>query len=320
MTVPSINSAPASRSVSLETRFNPLNQSSNGESFAAALTHEVGVSTDVVKNFLASDPSAREIADQAAQLGLNEDQIVQTLALGGYAGGDAASLRSKVESFVADATNGYAWADDGRLSAVRDVKSAASATVGKGMPSLPDIKTFYATGPTDMQVTNKVKSLGLSAAQVVQFEAAGMGLNVNQINANVLETMYVDAANRLGTSIGGGAHGAWTSYFSPTLGRAVTKAEMQDFFSGKPDQAQIFQKASQLGLGIGAVNNMMNGLGLTDADAGYGSRFNQMATSLYQGRNGYSLDQQGHIVAGGGNQFASNADGSGTWIPKQASA
>jgi hypothetical protein len=59
-------------------------------------------------------------------------------------------------------------------------------------------------------------------------------------------SMYVDAASSLGTDIGGGKNGGWTSYFSPTLGRAATKSEIQTFFASNPSQSQIFQKAADL--------------------------------------------------------------------------
>jgi hypothetical protein len=128
--------------------------------------------------------------------------------------------------------------------------------------------------------------------------------------------MYVDSANRLGTDIGGGKNGGWTSYFSPTLGRAINKSEMQAFFAGKPSQSQIFQKASELGLGVSAVNNMMIGLGITKAQD-MNSAYAQMDFSLFQGKDNYSLDQYGHIVPGGGKVFVGNADGSvGSWVPR----
>ena len=46
---------------------------------------------------------------------------------------------------------------------------------------------------------------------MLQLQATRIGMNMKQISAPVLETMFVDAANRLGTDIGGGAHGGWTS-------------------------------------------------------------------------------------------------------------
>ncbi len=194
--------------------------------------------------------------------------------------------------------------------------AAGGATADKVMPSAADLRAFYATGPTDAQVAAKAKSLGLNAAQMVQAEVTGQGCVMSNVNSAVLESMYVDAANRLGENIGGGAHGAWTSYFSPTLGRAITKSEIQDFFSKNPSQSQIFQKASELGLGVGAVNNMMVGIGLTPPDAAASSYY-QMSHSLYMGKDGYSADAAGHIVAGGGNNYAWSGDtNSGKWVLK----
>ncbi len=279
-----------------------LNQVSNGTRYSDA----------EVKAFFAGKPTAQQIADKAATLGLTEDQIAQAMTVGGFGGGSETALKTQIESFVANAGNDYAWDASGVLKAAKsDVQGVST---DKAMPAAADIKAFYATCPTDAQVTAKVKSLGLNAAQMVQFQATGIGMNMSQISAPVLETMYVDAANRLGTDIGGGKNGGWTSYFSPTLGRAVNKSEMQNFFATNPSQSQIFQKASELGLGVGAVNNMMIGLGVTKAD-NMNSAYAGMDIALYRGTDGYSLDQQGHIVAGGGHVWV-GSDDSGMWRPR----
>ncbi len=268
-----------------------------------------------VKRFFAGKPTPRQIADKAASLGLTEDQIAKAMAVGGFEGskgGDA--LKTQIEGFVANANNGYAWDANGVLTTAKSTVQAATSE--KVMPAAQDIKSFYAGRPSEEQITAKVKALGLNAAQMVQFQATGIGMDISKVSAPVLETMYVDSAKRLGTDIGGGKHGGWTSYFSPTLGRAINKGEMQTFFAGKPSQSQIFQKASELGLGVSAVNNMMIGLGITKA-ADMNSAYAQMDFSLFQGKDNYSLDQYGHIVAGGGKVFVGNADGSvGSWQPR----
>lgn len=289
----------------------------SGASFAATLS-QVGNGTRYsdaeVKSFFAGKPTAQQIADKAASLGLTEDQIAQAMTVGGYGAGDNAELRTQIESFVATVGNGYTWDSSGALKAV---KSGAQATSSeKAMPAAHDIKAFYASCPSDAQVTAKVKSLGLNAAQMVQFQSTGIGMDMNKISAHVLESMYVDAANRLGTDIGGGEHGGWTSYFSPTLGRAVNKSEMQTFFATNPSQSQIFKKASELGLGVSAVNNMMIGLGITKAQD-MNSAYAQMDFALFKGDAGYSLDQYGHIVAGGGHTWSGTAN-SGKWEPRSA--
>lgn len=291
---------------------------SSSASFAATLTQVSNGTryTDAeVKSFFAGKPTAQQIADKAASLGLTEDQIAQAMTVGGYGAGDDAALRTQIESFVATVGNGYTWDANGTLKSMKSSVQAASND--KAMPAAADIKAFYSTHPTDAQVTAKVKSLGLNAAQMVQFQATGIGMNMSQISAPVLETMYVDAANRLGTDIGGGKHGGWTSYFSPTLGRAVTKSEMQTFFATNPSQTQIFKKASELGLGVSAVNNMMIGLGITKAE-NMNSAYAQMDFSLYKGDEGYSVDSYGHIVAGGGHIYV-DGSGGGSWQPRTSS-
>jgi hypothetical protein len=293
---------------------------SAGGSFAATLANlgnGTNYTDDEVKSFFANKPDAQQIAAKAASLGLSEDQIARAMVVGKYGDTDTASLKGQIESFVSDLGNGYAWDASGVLSAKSTIQSTTSST-DKVMPSAESIKAFYATNPSDAQVTAKVKSMGLNAAQMVQFQATGIGMNMNQISAPVLETMFVDAANRLGTDIGGGKNGGWTSYFSPTLGRAITKSEIQTFFSGNPSQSQIFQKAADLGIGVAAVNNMMVGAGITKPESA-SKAYGQMDFALYRGDDGYSLDQYGHIVPGGGHVSVDNANGNGsTWVLRTA--
>lgn len=296
----------------------------SGASFAATMNSVTSSNNgtpytdEEVKRFFAGKPTPKQIADKAAALGLNEAQIAKAMTVGGYEGSKDNALQPQIEAFVANANNGYAWDANGVLTTAKSTAQAAAAD--KVMPAAQDIKAFYASRPSEDQITAKVKALGLNAAQMVQFQATGIGMDMNKISAHVLETMYVDSANRLGTDIGGGKNGGWTSYFSPTLGRSINKGEMQTFFAGKPSQGQIFQKASELGLGVSAVNNMMIGLGITKA-ADMNSAYAQMDFNLFQGKDNYSLDQYGHIVPGGGKVFVGNADGSvGSWEPRTPSA
>ncbi len=285
-----------------------LNNVSNGTPYSDA----------EVKAFFAGNPTAKQIADKASALGLTEDQIAQAMTVGGFEGSKDSPLKTQIKNFVANADNGYAWDANGVLTGVKSTIQAAAAE--KVMPAAQDIKSFYAGRPSEEQVTAKVKALGLNAAQMVQFQATGIGMDMSKISAPVLETMYVDSAKRLGTDIGGGKNGGWTSYFSPTLGRAINKSEMQTFFAGKPSQSQIFQKASELGLGVSAVNNMMIGLGITKAQD-MNSAYAQMDFSLFQGKDNYSLDQYGHIVPGGGKVYVeSPGQSGGSWQPRDGSS
>jgi hypothetical protein len=289
-------------------------------SFASTLATigDGAVLTDsAIKGFFATNPNRNQIAHEAVALGLNELEIMHAMMIGGYGGSDSSALKTDIDKFVSAPSSGWAWSSDGTLIESKALVSGSTAlSVSAAMPSSGEISAFYATKPTEQQVTNKAKALGLNPAQLLQFEVAGEGMDIGKVSSHVLESRYVEAANRLGVDIGGHKHGGWTSYFSPTLGRAVTKTEMQDFFATKPNQRQIFEKAASLGLGMHAVNNMMNGLGMPDVDATSGTRLNKMDTSLFQGKDGFSLDQYGHIVAGGGKHFISNAEGtSGSWEP-----
>ena len=294
-----------------------LANTGGGRSFASALTsanNQTGFSDAEVKGFFANNPDKQQIAAEAATLGLNDNQIAQAMQIGGYSGIAPSDLKAAIDGFVADPNSGYAWGANGALvSSVAGNSQAGGASTDKVLPTAADIKAFYATNPTEKQITAKAQALGLTPAQMVQAEVTGEGMNMNQVSSPVLETMYIDAAQKLGVNIG--PQGAWNSYFSPTLGRAISSTEIQSFFATKPTQTQIFQKASDLGLGVSALTNMMNGQGIPQTDATYGTLNNKMQTSLYQGRDAFSVDQYGHIVAGGGHQWVANADGSGSWLP-----
>lgn len=281
-----------------------------------------------VKQFFAGNPSKEQIAKQAANLGMSEAQVMQAMRVGGYGGNSESNLKAGIDGYVSDASHGYAWDTSGRLVDTRVVKTATQGGVkgdAKAMPSEQSIKAFFATGPSETEQAGMAKNLGLTPAQMVQMQVTGNGVVMNRMQADVLESMYVAAAKSLGTDIGGksegigGSNGGWTSYFSPTLGRAIGPDEISQFFGTNPTQAQIFQKASQLGIGVSAINNMMAGQGMPLTDPIAGSAFNRMAMSLYQGTDGYSVDQQGHIVAGGGKIYAANPDGSYSWSPKNTS-
>jgi hypothetical protein len=300
---------------------NPLPSASGTDTFASLLStagNGTPFSDDEVKKFFSANPSVQQIADKAVSLGLTKDQMVKAMQVGGYAGGDAATLKAGIDSFVTNSKNTYAWNGYGVLTS--NPNSSNGGSSGGALAdkvSAATIRAFYATNPTQQQITAKAKELGLSAAQLVQAEVIGEGMDISTVSAHVLESRYVDAAQRLGTDIGS-TNGAWTSYFSPTLGRAVTKSEMQAFFNSNPSQSQIFQRAADLGLGIGAVNNMMRGLGITQSNEAANTKFHQMDMSLFQGSDGYRLDQYGHIVAGGGKVFVPDPNGGsgGSWQPR----
>lgn len=294
-----------------------LKQSSGA--FASALTsasNQTGHSDAEVKKFFASNPSKQQIADQAVALRLNESQVMQAMQIGGFHGSTSANLKAEIDSYVGSPSNGYSWGTNGVLVSSKPGMGRETAATDKVLPAEAEMKAFYATNPTPEQITAKAKAQGLNPAQFVQAEVARQGMNMSQVCSHVLETMYVDAAQRLGVDVG--PQGAWNSYFSPSLGRAISATEIQSFFSTAPSQAQIFRQASEWGLGLGAVTNMTRALGIPQSDAAYGSLNNKMHASLFLGSGGYSLDRYDRIVAGGGHQLVNNSDGSGTWVPKAA--
>lgn len=289
----------------------------DGQRFSDALATiaaSVGVTSNDVKQFFAQSPSADTIAHTATRLGLNKDEVTQFLDFAAYGGPDHAARASAVESFMQQHAQQFGIVSNGKIQAHNNKAVAAGTGDEKALPNEADIRAFYATAPTDHQITDKAKALGLDAARFVQFQAIGTGMDLQKVSAPVLETMFVESANRLGEDIGGGANGGWTSYYAPKLGRAVSSSEVADFFASNPTKAEIFKKASEYGWSVSAVNNMMVGMGLTKPDE-YNKTFAEMDFALYTGDYGYSMDAYGHIIEGGGHVSVESPDGSSTWVP-----
>lgn len=278
-----------------------------------SLASSIGVSAQDVSQFFAQAPSATSVAQTAASLGLTKEQVTQFLDQAAYGGADHETRAQAVETFLNEHAGTFTTDAQGKLVAHSAKSVAAAAPNEKAMPAATDIKAFYASRPTEDQITAKAKALGLNAAQFVQFRAIGGGMDLQKISAAVLETLFVDSANRLGQDIGGGARGAWTSYYAPNLGRAISKEEISSFFATHPSQSQIFKKAAELGLSVSAVNNMMVGIGATKAED-LNKAYASMDFALYKGIEGFSKDSYGRIVTGGGHVETINPDGSSTWI------
>lgn len=115
---------------------------------------------NTIKSFVGQhqgDPNA--IAAQAAQLGLNKDQIQQALQIGGYGGPntDPNTLASGIQSFVSAPNSGYSFGANGALMANPAPQQPTQAPAAQ--PQIPggmyvagqyynpqQIKDFYAGG------------------------------------------------------------------------------------------------------------------------------------------------------------------------------
>ncbi len=239
-----------------------------------------------VKNFVqANQNNPAAIATQAAKMGLSSSQLQQLLNEGG--------LNINQNDIINYANqNGYNF-QNGTLAH----NAPVSANGGGALPSAADIHRFFATGPTQQQIGDMARKLGLSPEQVVQAEVVGYGLDPDQVNANTYQSMYQDAETAMG--IDPGAAFAQTSFYSPTLGRALTKADYAPFFASNPTDAQIYDEAAKLGLSIGDVQVMMNSLGIDTSDKNFGSVDNRLKTNLaYNNAGGYSLTPQGYVIQG----------------------
>lgn len=250
----------------------------NSGSFGATLA-SLGSGTcrsdEDIRCFFLTNPSNSAIATQAAAMRLNEDQIVQAMAVGGFGGDDVGALRNSIESFVSSSGGGYSWDAGGTLTATPSTSAKTAAL-----------------SATDRQWT--VADLDRSVLRQIQSQ----GLDSRTMNVDRLNMLYQNTATALGINANMGTANA--CYWSPTQSRSITPDELKSFAASSPSDAQIFQKASELGLNLDDVHSMMKSLAMPTADSYYGSAFNRLNTSLSQSREGFSTDSLGHIVANGG--------------------
>lgn len=175
-------------------------------SFSSALAVQLGntrISVEDVKKFFDAKPSASQIADQAASLGLNEEQVVSAMTVGGYGGGDAASLRAGIDRYVSGSGSNYSWAADGALiasnslspslatavssdspltgSAIGEVKASASSTSAGSITVLGKtytvqlVKDFYAAGGNDTRFAQEAGMTDLWQIHELAVQARAMG-------------------------------------------------------------------------------------------------------------------------------------------------
>lgn len=125
-----------------------------------------------IKNFFANNPTRTEIADKAAALGLNKDQIVSAMRVAGYGGQSITELKASVDNFVAEASNGFAWDSSGKLVGAKET--------GSGLSSGTDLSKF-SVGQVADQV-NAWAAQGVEMAEIARRAEAG-GVSEDTMNS-----------------------------------------------------------------------------------------------------------------------------------------
>lgn len=145
-------------------------------------------------------------------------------------------------------------------------------------------------------------------------------------DASMMQSMYNETAETLGVNNWSKNVDPVTSmrtydaFWSPTLGKTITSADVKNFMATNPSQTQVLEAASNLGIGPGELVAALGGAGaLTGASTSmnglnYGSVGNMLGGSLWQGTHGYVTDARGRIAKGLGHTFQTYSDGSGTWL------
>lgn len=251
-----------------------------------------------IKDYAATNPSVDDVRKKIA--GFSDAQI--------------ASLYKVIAGNPADVAK-LDQAKVGVSESTGSIQTSSGQYISKA-----EIKAFYAKGPTAAEEIVKAKELGLTPVQMTQAQFIGVGVDINRVHDNVLESAFYNNSVALGKDMG--PPWAPKNYYSLTKGDEISAQELKGFFDSKPSDAQILGKASELGIGIGAMTSLMKVVGQNDytlmgsSDNKYGSLYNRFDTSLYQGRDGYSLDEQRHIIKGGGNIEIKDAGGSSHWEPR----
>jgi hypothetical protein len=96
-----------------------VSSAASGGTFQSVLQRsqaESGFSEEDVKQFFAGLPDEKQIAKQAAALGLNRAQISDAMRVGGYSNLNSVELQSEIDRFVSNPTSGFAWKADGSLT------------------------------------------------------------------------------------------------------------------------------------------------------------------------------------------------------------
>lgn len=167
-----------------------------------------------VRNFFANNPSRAEIADKAAALGLNKDQIVAAMRVAGYGGQSISELKASVANFVAEASNGYAWGSSGKLVAAKETGSELSTGADLSKASVgqvaDQISAWTAQGVEMAEIARRAEAAGVSEDTMNTLSAMNHGagrLAIDNAYANYLlqQAMVGGIAQDSGTFVRLGA-------------------------------------------------------------------------------------------------------------------
>ena len=244
-----------------------------------------------VKDWMAGKSDA-EVASQAASMGLNQSQIQQAYQLSGknYTANDINGYAS---------ANGYSWGSNGGL------------TTAKAPAPTPVV------APTPAPAANPYADIDAYMAKQL---TANPGLKATNYSPAVYGSMYQEAAGKFG--VNGTYATPNAAYYSSGLSRTITPEEIKSFAATKPNDQQLLAQAQRLGWDHGTLVSAMKSAGMDMSDPKFrdGVEY-RLKDSLDRGTDGYSVGNgigghqtgNGAVVAGGGNHFVDDGNGSGHW-------
>ena len=121
--------------------------------------------SDQVKAFFATNPDQEQIANQAAALGLTENQILSAMQTGGYAGADKTTLKAGIDSFMSAHKDAYAWSANGAIADISKSTAAIASTVDWSRATQDQLTaqsaTLTAQGVTICEQADRARACGV---------------------------------------------------------------------------------------------------------------------------------------------------------------
>ena len=191
-----------------------------------------------VKEFFASNPDQEAIANQAASLGLNREQIVKAMQTAGYGGTDPSVLRDGIDTFMSTHSDTFAWAANGSVANTsKSSPAAVNATLGLSKVSMQQMKAQSATwtsqGMTISEQADRARAAGVDGLTLSKF----MSDNRNAPIADLYPTGLTGIIDK--------------------TGRNIPLAEVKAFFATSPSNDTMYKTWDGMGLNANQMQHLM---------------------------------------------------------------
>lgn len=109
-----------------------------------------GITDDQIRGFFATNPTADQVAKQAADLGLSKDQLSGAMGVANYGGATAAERDANINNYTSQPNSNYSFNGNGILAQARAPAAPANGTdgmqIGNTYVSKAELQKFFAEG------------------------------------------------------------------------------------------------------------------------------------------------------------------------------